>query len=39
MDSDKTITTKLNCGIGLGPILPLTAAGVLGTVVMRRRRK
>ncbi len=39
MDSDKNISTAFKCGFGMAPMLPLMAAGLMGMVVMRRRRE
>jgi hypothetical protein len=37
MGSDEDTRTSFRCGFGLGPMLPLTAVGMLGLVVIRRR--
>jgi hypothetical protein len=37
MDSDKTITTEFNCGIGVGPFMPVML-GVVGLLGLVRRK-
>jgi MYXO-CTERM domain-containing protein len=39
MNSPKEIMATFDCGVGMGPMLPLMAVGLLGLVVVRRRRK
>jgi hypothetical protein len=38
MDSDKQITATFKCGIGVAPVMPLAAIGMLGLLTLRRRR-
>jgi len=38
MDADKEITTAFKCGMGVGPMLPMIGASLLGAYMIRRRR-